>query len=87
MHEIPQVADIQPGNIRLRIMTGFIALVVTAMGAAWHAEAQVVVQAAGAREEVRVVSLRAQRDMGVVKQGFDYSCGAAALATLLTYGQ
>jgi predicted double-glycine peptidase len=86
MHEIPQVADIQPGNIRLRIMTGFIALVVTATGAAWHAGAQVVVQAAGAREEVHVVSLRAQRDMGVVKQGFDYSCGAAALATLLTYG-
>ena len=26
------------------------------------------------------------RDRGVVKQDFDYSCGAAALATLLTYG-
>ena len=26
------------------------------------------------------------RDENVVKQGYDYSCGAGALATLLTYG-
>ena len=32
------------------------------------------------------MSLRAQRDAGVVKQGYDFSCGAASLATLLTYG-
>ncbi len=32
------------------------------------------------------MSLRAQRDEGVVKQGYDFSCGAASLATLLTYG-
>jgi predicted double-glycine peptidase len=30
--------------------------------------------------------VRAQRDAGVVKQRDDYSCGAASLATLLTYG-
>ena len=86
MHELPQETKFQPGYVRIRIMTGFIALVVMTMGALGRAAAQVVVQAAGAREEVHVVSLRAQRDMGVVKQGFDYSCGAAALATLLTYG-
>jgi uncharacterized protein len=85
MHEFPQKTNIQPGSLRLRIMTGFIALLVVA-GTVGRGVAQVVVQAAGAREEVHVVSLRAQRDMGVVKQGFDYSCGAAALATLLTYG-
>ena len=34
----------------------------------------------------RVQSMRALRDAGVVKQKFDYSCGSAALATLLTYG-
>jgi predicted double-glycine peptidase len=84
MHEFPQKTSIQSGSLRLRAIIGFIALAVTAAGG--HAAAQVVVQAAGAREEVRVVSLRAQRDAGVVKQGFDYSCGAAALATLLTYG-
>jgi predicted double-glycine peptidase len=84
MHEFPQNTSIQSGRLRLRIITGFIALLMTAAGG--RAAAQVVVQAAGAREEVHVSSLRAQRDAGVVKQGFDYSCGAAALATLLTYG-
>jgi uncharacterized protein len=48
--------------------------------------AEVVVNTGGAREEVRVKSLRALRDAGVVKQGYDYSCGAASLATLLTFG-
>jgi predicted double-glycine peptidase len=36
------------------------------------------------RVEVPLSSWRAQRDAGVVRQGFDYSCGAAALATLLS---
>lgn len=31
-------------------------------------------------------SIKALRDQNVVKQGYDYSCGAGALATLLTYG-
>jgi predicted double-glycine peptidase len=35
----------------------------------------------------RVASVRDLRDAGVVRQRYDYSCGAAALATLLTYGQ
>jgi uncharacterized protein len=33
----------------------------------------------------RVQSMRALRDAGVVRQKYDYSCGSAALATLLTY--
>ena len=49
-------------------------------------DASVVVNARGAATEYRVRSLRALRDAGVVKQRFDYSCGAAALATLLTHG-
>lgn len=36
--------------------------------------------------ELRVASLRELRDRGVVRQQRDYSCGAAALATLLTHG-
>ena len=48
--------------------------------------AEVVVNMGGTREEVPVKSLRALRDAGVVKQGYDYSCGAASLATLLTFG-
>lgn len=49
-------------------------------------DARVVVNARGGATEHRVRSLRALRDAGVVKQRFDYSCGAASLATLLTYG-
>lgn len=40
----------------------------------------------GLRVGTALRSVKAQRDFGVVKQGYDYSCGAAALATLLTYG-
>lgn len=42
--------------------------------------------AAGVRLHVPVTSFKAMRDHRVVKQALDYSCGAAALATLLTYG-
>ncbi len=49
-------------------------------------DSRVVVHAGGGRTEYRVRSLRALRDAGVVKQRFDYSCGSASLATLLTYG-
>lgn len=38
------------------------------------------------RFPTKVRSVRELRDAGVVKQRFDYSCGAAALATLLTHG-
>lgn len=40
----------------------------------------------GARIEHPVSSVRALRDAGLIKQSYDYSCGSAALATLLTYG-
>jgi predicted double-glycine peptidase len=39
-----------------------------------------------ARIPAKLASVRDLRDAGVVKQGYDYSCGSAALATLLTYG-
>jgi len=35
---------------------------------------------------VPLQSFKALRDAHLIRQGFDYSCGAAALATLLTYG-
>jgi predicted double-glycine peptidase len=38
------------------------------------------------RTERRVETLQARRDAAVVKQQFDYSCGSAALATLLSFG-
>jgi uncharacterized protein len=49
-------------------------------------DSPVVVNSGTARIEQRVASLVALRDAGVVKQRYDYSCGSAALATLLTYG-
>ncbi len=38
------------------------------------------------RVNVNPMSLKALRDLNVVRQAMDYSCGAAALATLFTYG-
>lgn len=52
----------------------------------WCTDSQVVVNAGAVRMQFPVTSLRAQRDAGVVKQRYDYSCGSASLATLLTYG-
>lgn len=38
------------------------------------------------RVHVPLQSLKSLRDKNVVKQAYDYSCGAASLATLLSYG-
>ena len=40
----------------------------------------------GIRIEVPLKSMKDLRDQNLVKQRFDYSCGAAALATVLRYG-
>lgn len=40
----------------------------------------------GNRVFVPLKSLKALRDENLIRQAFDYSCGAAAFATLLTYG-
>ena len=40
----------------------------------------------GTRIDVPLKSMKDLRDEGLVKQRFDYSCGAAALATILRYG-
>jgi len=40
----------------------------------------------GVRIDASPRSFKALRDQNVVRQKLDYSCGAAALATLLTYG-
>ncbi|MFH0809887.1 MAG: C39 family peptidase [Pseudomonadota bacterium] len=41
--------------------------------------------AAGPRLDRKVLSLKEARTVGIVTQQHDYSCGAAAVATLLTY--
>src|SRR6266446_1671415 len=64
------------------------AAVTTAMLLAGNAAAEqnTPVEVGGLRAWVAMRSLKDLRDGNVVKQGYDYSCGAAALATLLTYG-
>jgi predicted double-glycine peptidase len=74
-------------------MSGILRWGLTILGVLWSCAAgaarlqsQVIVEAGSARMEMRVTSLRERRDAGVIKQHYDYSCGSAALATLLTYG-
>jgi hypothetical protein len=48
--------------------------------------AQISIGGAGLRADRPVRSMKDLRDANVVKQRFDFSCGAAALATMLRYG-
>lgn len=50
-----------------------------------HSVAQIDI-GAGLRVDAPASSLKALRDRNVVKQRYDFSCGAAALATILSYG-
>ena len=52
----------------------------------FSAEGVVPYSVGATRLEGHVQSVRELRDAGVVRQRFDYSCGSAALATLLSYG-
>lgn len=58
----------------------------TLAGALPARAAPLSVEVGGARFSGRVASWRELRDRAVVKQAYDYSCGAAALATLLQHG-
>jgi uncharacterized protein len=48
--------------------------------------AQIGIGASGLRAERPIRSMKALRDQNLVKQRFDFSCGAAALATILRHG-
>ena len=48
--------------------------------------AQIAIGGSGLRVEPPARSMKDLRDQDVVKQRFDFSCGSAALATLLRYG-
>ena len=63
-----------------------LALILGLEGQPFAADAEVPVRAGPAHWQQPVKSVRALRDEGVVKQAYDYSCGSAALATLLTFG-
>lgn len=60
------------------------ALAAAASREAWAAETSIDI--GPTRVPGRVMSFRELRDRAVVRQQFDFSCGAAAFATLLRYG-
>lgn len=62
------------------------ALVACALLAASPVDALPLETGGQGRVQVAMKSLKDLRDENVVRQGYDYSCGAAALATLLTFG-
>jgi predicted double-glycine peptidase len=70
-----------PLRTALRILGSVFALVAFAS----TASAQITV-GSGLRIDQPARSIKDLRDQNVVKQRFDFSCGAAALATLLRYG-
>jgi predicted double-glycine peptidase len=71
---------------KLRILALTLAAGAACIDGASAAEGQLAVRSGAAWFETRVASVRELRDAGVVRQGYDYSCGSAALATLLTHG-
>ena len=88
MAEIPanEIRDCLPKVPLATALNPGAACAAAGAGAGGCPDSQVVVKAGAVRTEYHVRSLRALRDEGVVKQRYDYSCGSASLATLLTYG-
>ena len=77
----PPVAPLPVRNFQRVLLTwGAIALTATGLSA------QITVGAGGLRADRPQRSIKDLRDANVVKQQFDFSCGAAALATMLRYG-
>ena len=67
-----------------RLLIAVCALVAAVVSAtSWAATVDV---GSGLRVERPLQSMKDLRDRNLIKQRFDYSCGAAALATLLRYG-
>ncbi|NWG91326.1 MAG: C39 family peptidase [Parvularculaceae bacterium] len=68
-------------------LSKLIALIVAAaaLGSAPARSADLIVQSGGAANRLKVQSLLERKFATVVRQQFDFSCGSAALATLLTH--
>lgn len=77
-----------PGHDRSYALRRFAALTIAVLciAAPTFAAAEPLNVGSNVRVHVRPLSLKTLRDQNVVRQALDYSCGAAALATLLTYG-
>ena len=67
-----------------RLLAAFCVLGVVAFSSmAWAANIDI---GSGIRVDPPIRSMKDLRDQNLVRQRFDYSCGAAALATILAYG-
>lgn len=62
-----------------------VAAVVAVMAVPAVADTITLQNPSGGQETVRVTSLKEARYRGTVRQQYDFSCGSAAVATLLTY--
>src|SRR5690606_34611966 len=73
-------------TVKVSGLTGLAAsAVLTVVGLAAPAAAQVAISQGGGNYSVQVISCRDIPFRTVVRQEYDYSCGSAALATLLRY--
>ncbi|MBI4707120.1 MAG: C39 family peptidase [Candidatus Omnitrophica bacterium] len=79
----------QPANSKGWLFVSFFAIVLATLSGSLcttSAAAVISVHIDSQRIQSPIKSVKDIRDRGVIKQAYDYSCGAAALATLLTYG-
>jgi predicted double-glycine peptidase len=74
------------GCLREKTAGAAVILIGMLLGAGAAAEQNMPIEIGGLRAWLPIRTLKDLRDQSVVRQGYDYSCGAAALATLLTYG-
>ena len=77
-------------SVRKRSILSLLGLAALAMGLAWAPPAragagETSIAIAGVNVNVPTTSIAGARFLSVVRQQYDYSCGSAALATLLTY--
>ena len=79
LQERSEGLELFAGGIELGIRT-------LVAGAVRQGSTTVRVQSGQTTLQVPVRSVKELRESGVVMQAFDYSCGAASMATLLTYG-
>jgi predicted double-glycine peptidase len=72
--------------LRIRVLFAALGAAVCLSGASGGLSAASVDIGNGNRINRQTLSFKDLRDRNVIKQAYDYSCGAAALATMITFG-
>lgn len=75
-----------PQRLWRSIATFSVAFVLLLLLASSQSHAANIDSGSGTRIDISLKSMKTLRDQGLIKQRLDYSCGAAALATILRYG-